>query len=146
MFDIIFSKDSNIKNDVFLGIMVVLVLVLEVVVFVFVVGVELMIGLYVVFMMGLIMFVIGGCFGMIFGVIGVMVVVMVLLVSEYGVQYLFVVVVLVGLLQIFCGVFCLGKFICLVLYLVMLGFVNGLVIVIFLVQFGQFKVVDVLGE
>jgi len=97
-------------------------------------------------MMGLITSAIGGRPGMISGATGAMAVVMVSLVSEHGVQYLFAAVVLAGLLQILCGVFRLGKFIRLVPYPVMLGFVNGLAIVIFLAQLGQFKVADALGE
>lgn len=146
MFDIISSKDSNIKNDVLSGITVALALVPEAVAFAFVAGVEPMIGLYAAFMMGLITSAIGGRPGMISGATGAMAVVMVSLVSEHGVQYLFAAVVLAGLLQILCGVFRLGKFIRLVPYPVMLGFVNGLAIVIFLAQLGQFKVANALGE
>lgn len=50
-----------------------------------------------------------------------------------------------GILQILAGIFKLGKFIRMVPHPVMLGFVNGLAIVIFLAQLGQFKVPDGLG-
>ena len=63
---------------------------------------------------------------------------MVSLVADHGVEYLFVTVILMGLLQITAGVLKLGKFIRMVPYPVMLGFVNGLAIVIFLAQLGQF--------
>jgi SulP family sulfate permease len=66
--------------------------------------------------------------------------VMVALVAQHGVEYLFATVVLMGLLQIFAGVMQWGKFIRLVPHPVMLGFVNGLAIVIFLAQMTQFKV------
>ena len=145
MFDIITSKESNVKNDVLSGITVALALVPEAVAFAFVAGVEPMIGLYAAFMMGLITSAIGGRPGMISGATGAMAVVMVALVAEHGVQYLFAAVLLAGLLQILCGVFRLGKFIRLVPYPVMLGFVNGLAIVIFLAQLGQFKVTGALG-
>lgn len=105
-----------------------------------------MIGLYAAFMMGLITSAIGGRPGMISGATGAMAVVMVALVAQHGVQYLFAAVILAGLLQILCGIFKLGKFIRLVPYPVMLGFVNGLAIVIFLAQLGQFKVVNALGQ
>ena len=137
MFDF---KNSNIKNDVLSGITVALALVPEAVAFAFVAGVEPMIGLYAAFMMGLITSAIGGRPGMISGATGAMAVVMVALVAQHGVQYLFAAVLLAGLLQILAGVFRLGKFIRLVPYPVMLGFVNGLAIVIFLAQLGQFKV------
>ena len=146
MFDLINNKDSNVKNDVLSGITVALALVPEAVAFAFVAGVEPMIGLYAAFMMGLITSAIGGRPGMISGATGAMAVVMVALVAEHGVQYLFAAVLLAGLLQIMCGVFRLGKFIRLVPYPVMLGFVNGLAIVIFLAQLGQFKVIGEAGN
>jgi len=145
MFDLINSKDSNIKNDVLSGITVALALVPEAVAFAFVAGVEPMIGLYAAFMMGLITSAIGGRPGMISGATGAMAVVMVALVAQHGVQYLFAAVILAGILQILCGIFRLGKFIRLVPYPVMLVFVNGLAIVIFLAQLGQFKVQGVTG-
>ena len=146
MFSLITSNDSNVKNDVLSGITVALALVPEAVAFAFVAGVEPMIGLYAAFMMGLITAAIGGRPGMISGATGAMAVVMVALVAQHGVQYLFAAVILAGVLQILAGVFKLGKFIRLVPYPVMLGFVNGLAIVIFLAQLGQFKVLDALGN
>lgn len=146
MFNLINGTQGNKKNDILSGITVALALVPEAVAFAFVAGVEPMVGLYAAFMMGLITSAIGGRPGMISGATGAMAVVMVALVSEHGVQYLFAAVVLAGILQILAGVFRLGKFIRLVPYPVMLGFVNGLAIVIFLAQLGQFKVPNALGE
>ena len=111
MFDLITSRDSNVKNDVLSGITVALALVPEAVAFAFVAGVEPMIGLYAAFMMGLITSAIGGRPGMISGATGAMAVVMVALVAQHGVQYLFAAVLLAGLLQILGGGFRLGKFI-----------------------------------
>ncbi|MGB5569832.1 MAG: SulP family inorganic anion transporter, partial [Sedimenticolaceae bacterium] len=96
--------------------------------------------LYGAFMMGLITAVIGGRPGMISGATGAMAVVMVSLVAGHGVEYLFAALVLTGLFQVGAGVLRLGKFIRLVPYPVMLGFVNGLAIVIFLAQLKQFEV------
>jgi sulfate permease, SulP family len=146
MFDLITNKESNVKNDLLSGITVALALVPEAVAFAFVAGVEPMVGLYAAFMMGLITSAIGGRPGMISGATGAMAVVMVALVAQHGVQYLFAAVILAGILQILAGVFRLGKFIRLVPYPVMLGFVNGLAIVIFLAQLGQFKILDSLGQ
>ncbi|NVK23350.1 MAG: SulP family inorganic anion transporter [Gammaproteobacteria bacterium] len=145
MFNLLTKSDSNVKNDVLSGITVALALVPEAVAFAFVAGVDPMVGLYAAFMMGLITSAIGGRPGMISGATGATAVVMVALVAQYGIQYLFAAVVLAGILQILAGVFKLGKFIRLVPYPVMLGFVNGLAIVIFLAQLGQFKVLDSLG-
>jgi SulP family sulfate permease len=138
-------SNNNVKNDVLSGITVALALVPEAVAFAFVAGVEPMVGLYAAFMMGLITSAIGGRPGMISGATGAMAVVMVALVAQHGLQYLFAAVIVAGVLQILAGVFRLGKFIRLVPYPVMLGFVNGLAIVIFLAQLGQFKIFDANG-
>ena len=146
MFNLITSKDSNVKNDVLSGTTVALALVPEAVAFAFVAGVEPMVGLYAAFMMGLITSIFGGRPGMISGATGATAVVMVSLVALHGVQYLFATVILAGILQIAAGIFKLGKFIRMVPHPVMLGFVNGLAIVIFLAQMGQFKVLGEGGE
>jgi SulP family sulfate permease len=145
MFSLIVSKESNVKNDLLSGLTVALALVPEAVAFAFVAGVAPMVGLYAAFMMGLVAAVFGGRPGMISGATGAMAVVVVALVASHGVQYLFAAVLLAGLIQVLFGVFRLGKFIRLVPYPVMLGFVNGLAIVILLAQFGQFKVPDAAG-
>jgi SulP family sulfate permease len=98
------------------------------------------VGLYAAFIVGLITALFGGRPGMISGATGALAVVMVALVAQHGVEYLFATVILMGLLQIFTGVMQWGKFIRLVPHPVMLGFVNGLAIVIFLAQMTQFKV------
>ena len=146
MFNLINSNQSNVKNDVLSGVTVALALVPEAVAFAFVAGVEPMVGLYAAFMMGLLTSIFGGRPGMISGATGATAVVMVGLVAVYGVQYLFAAVVLAGILQILAGVFKLGKFIRIVPHPVMLGFVNGLAIVIFLAQLSQFKSPDELGH
>nr|WP_133487398.1 SulP family inorganic anion transporter [Aliiroseovarius marinus] len=130
---------SRIKTELLSGLTVALALVPEAVAFAFVAGVHPLVGLYAAFMVGLITAVIGGRPGMISGATGALAVVMVALVAEHGVEYLFATVVLMGILQIFAGVMHWGKFIRLVPHPVMLGFVNGLAIVIFLAQMTQFK-------
>ncbi|MEH6383017.1 MAG: SulP family inorganic anion transporter [Colwellia sp.] len=146
MFELHASKVSNLKNDVLSGLTVALALVPEAVAFAFVAGVDPLVGLYAAFMVGLITSIFGGRPGMISGATGAMAVVMVSLVALHGVEYLFATVVLTGLLQILAGIFRLGKFIRLVPHPVMLGFVNGLAIVIFLAQLGQFKFTNEAGE
>lgn len=137
---------KNPKTEILSGLTVALALVPEAVAFAFIAGVEPLVGLYAAFMVGLITSVFGGRPGMISGATGALAVVMVSLVSSHGVEYLFATVVLMGILQFIAGALRLGKFIRMVPYPVMLGFVNGLAIVIFLAQLGQFKVTDVLGE
>ncbi|MCW8956358.1 MAG: SulP family inorganic anion transporter, partial [Gammaproteobacteria bacterium] len=108
--------------------------------FAFVAGVEPLVGLYAAFMVGLLASIFGGRPGMISGATGAMAVVMVALVAEHGVEYLFAAVVLTGLIQISAGILKLGKFIRIVPHPVMLGFVNGLAIVIFLAQIQHFQI------
>ncbi|MFT4826626.1 MAG: SulP family sulfate permease [Halioglobus sp.] len=145
MFEFHPSKVATIKNDVLSGLTVALALVPEAVAFAFVAGVEPLVGLYAAFMVGLITACIGGRPGMISGATGALAVVMVALVADHGVEYLFATVVLMGVLQISAGVLKLGKFIRMVPHPVMLGFVNGLAIVIFLAQLGQFGVAGEAG-
>ena len=137
---IINKTPKTTKNDILSGITVALALVPEAVAFAFVAGVQPLVGLYAAFIVGLVTSVVGGRPGMISGATGALAVVMVSLVATHGVEYLFATVVLMGILQILAGIFKLGKFIRLVPHPVMLGFVNGLAIVIFLAQMGQFKV------
>lgn len=134
------------KNDVLSGLTVALALVPEAVAFAFVAGVDPMVGLYAAFIMGFVTSILGGRPGMISGATGAMAVVMVSLVAQYGVQYLFAAILLTGLIQILAGAFKLGKFIRIVPHPVMIGFVNGLAIVIFLAQLGQFKVPNEVGD
>ena len=129
------------KTEILAGLTVALALVPEAVAFAIVAGVEPLVGLYAAFIVGLITACIGGRPGMISGATGALAVVMVALVAQHGVEYLFATVVIMGILQILAGIFKLGKFIRLVPHPVMLGFVNGLAIVIFLAQLTQFQTV-----
>ncbi len=130
---------NRTKVEILAGLTVALALVPEAIAFAFVAGVEPLVGLYAAFIVGLITALIGGRPGMISGATGALAVVMVALVADHGVEYLFATVVLMGILQIAAGVFRLGKFIRLVPHPVMLGFVNGLAIVIGMAQLSQFQ-------
>ncbi|MGO2011804.1 MAG: SulP family inorganic anion transporter [Pseudoalteromonas sp.] len=142
MFNLLSKAPSSAKNDVLSGITVALALVPEAVAFAFVANVDPLVGLYAAFIVGLITAIFGGRPGMISGATGALAVVMVSLVLDHGVEYLFATVLLMGILQILAGIFKLGKFIRMVPHPVMLGFVNGLAIIIFLAQLRQFKVPD----
>ena len=131
---------GRLRIELLSGLTVALALVPEAVAFAFVAGVHPLVGLYAAFLVGLITALIGGRPGMISGATGALAVVMVSLVAQHGVEYLFATVVLMGILQLIAGVMHWGKFIRLVPHPVMLGFVNGLAIVIFLAQMSQFKV------
>jgi sulfate permease, SulP family len=137
---------AQTKIEILSGLTVALALVPEAVAFAFVAGVHPLVGLYAAFIVGLITSVFGGRPGMISGATGALAVVMVALVLNHGVEYLFGAVVLMGIIQILAGALRLGKFIRIVPHPVMLGFVNGLAIVIFLAQLGQFKTTDSTGQ
>ncbi len=129
---------NAVRLNVFSGLTVALALVPEAIAFSFVAGVPPMVGLYAAFIMCLVTAVLGGRPGMISGATGALAVVMVSLVKDHGIDYLFAAVVLMGLMQLVFGALRLGKFIRMVPHPVMLGFVNGLAIVIFMSQFESF--------
>jgi SulP family sulfate permease len=149
MTEFITKNVKNVRNDILSGITVALALVPEAVAFAFVAGVDPLVGLYAAFMVGLITSIFGGRPGMISGATGALAVVMVSLVADgnamgnpdenLGLYYLFLTVMLMGVIQVLAGVFKLGKFVRLIPHSVMMGFVNGLAIVIFLSQLGMFK-------
>lgn len=138
-----FNLTENPKADILSGLTVALALVPEAIAFAFVAKVDPLVGLYAAFFMGIITSLFGGRSGMISGATGAMAVAMVGIVTVYGIEYLFAAVLLAGVLQILAGLCHLGKFIRLVPHSVMLGFVNGLAIVIFLAQLGQFKAANI---
>ncbi|MFK7797410.1 MAG: SulP family inorganic anion transporter [Aureispira sp.] len=141
------------KDDILSGLTVALALVPEAVAFAFVAGVNPIVGLYGAFMMGIITAIFGGRPGMISGATGAMAVVMVDLVAEgnlvganmqspveeLGTYWLFFALLIVGGIQVLAGALKLGKFVRLIPHPVMMGFVNGLAIVIFLAQLNLFK-------
>ena len=146
---------NNAKNDILSGITVALALVPEAVAFAFVAGVDPLVGLYAAFMIGIITAIFGGRPGMISGATGALAVVMVSLVAKgnamgseaenLGLYYLFATVILMGFIQMLAGFLKLGKFVRLIPHPVMMGFVNGLAIVIFISQLGMFPKVNAEG-
>ena len=140
------SQSGSAKNDILSGITVALALVPEAIAFAFVAGVSPLIGLYSAFFLGLITALFGGRPGMISGATGAMAVVIVMLVADHGVSYLFPTVILCGLMQITIGFARLGKLIRMVPHSVMLGFVNGLAIVIGMAQIESFKTLSNSGD
>jgi SulP family sulfate permease len=129
-----------IKNDFLSGLTVALALVPEAVAFALLAGVHPLVGLYAAFSMGLIAGIFGGRPAMITGATGAIAVVIAPLVASHGVEYLFLTVILAGVLQMLFGILKLGKFIRLVPHPVFLGFVNGLALVIGIAQIKQFQV------
>ena len=152
MTEFIRKRTANAKNDILSGVTVALALVPEAVAFAFVAGVDPLVGLYAAFMIGIITSIFGGRPGMISGATGALAVVMVSLVAEgnamgseienLGIYYLFATVILMGVIQMLAGILKLGKFVRLIPHPVMMGFVNGLAIVIFISQLGMFMTVE----
>ncbi|HEY5621514.1 MAG TPA: SulP family inorganic anion transporter, partial [Pontiella sp.] len=151
LFKLNIERPRNVKNDILSGLTVALALVPEAVAFSFVAKVDPVVGLYAAFMMGLITAVFGGRPGMISGATGAVAVIfapLMLELAQPGVlpdglskeNYLFAAVIMMGVIQMLFGVLKLGKFIRLVPHPVMLGFVNGLAIIIFRSQFEMFYV------
>ena len=132
----------QINIDVLSGLTVSLALVPEALAFAIVAGVAPLVGLYAAFIVGLITALIGGRPGMISGATGALAVVMVSLVAQHGVEYLFATVISMGFLQLIAGILRWGKFIRMVPHPVMLGFVNGLAIVIGVAQLEQFSTIS----
>ncbi len=146
IFDLRSAMSGSPKAEILSGLTVALALVPEAVAFAFLAGVPPLVGLYAAFIICLITAIVGGRPGMISGATGAMGVVVVALVADHGIGYLFPAVVLCGLIQIAVGLLKLGKFIRIVPHPVMLGFVNGLAIVILLAQLGSFKTLSAEGS
>ena len=149
MFDLFRKKNGNYKDDLLSGLTVALALVPEAIAFSFAAGVDPLVGLWAAVFMGFITAAFGGRPGMISGATGAIAVVAGKAVEHgnalgdgLGMQYLFAVIMMAGVIQITFGILKLGRFIRLVPHPVMIGFVNGLAIVILMAQFPSFRDLD----
>ena len=154
IFNIFVKKNGNWKDDTLSGLTVALALVPEAIAFSFIAGVDPIVGLWSAVFLGLITSSFGGRPGMISGATGAIAVVVAKVVDigtqdglamgidNLGMQYLFATLMLAGIIQGLVGAFKLGRFIRLVPHPVMMGFVNGLAILIFLAQFDSFRGLD----
>lgn len=134
-----FQQKVIYKNEILSGLTVALALVPEAVAFAMVAGLSPLTGLYASFVVGLITSIFGGRPGMISGATGAIAVVIVALAQSHGIEYVLATVVLAGTIQLAFGFLKLGKFVRLIPHPVIFGFVNGLAIIIFMSQLGQFK-------
>ncbi len=134
------DKDINIQKEVLSGLTVAIALVPEAIAFSFIVGIDPIYGIYSAFMIGLISSLFGGRAGMISGATGAVAVVYAPLVATHGIEYMFLAVILAGIIQIIFGLLDIGKFVRLIPHAVMIGFVNGLALVIFRSQLDLFKI------
>jgi SulP family sulfate permease len=134
------ADKNQVKTDILSGLTVALALLPEAIAFSFVAGVNPMVGLHAAFIVWLLTAIFGWRPGMISGATGALAIVMTSLVVTHGLEFLFATLVLMWSLQIAFGIFGLGKLVRLIPHSVMLWFVNGLAIIIFLAQVEQFKV------
>jgi len=125
---------GNIRGDVLAGTVVALALIPEAIAFSIIAGVDPKVGLYASFCIAFITAFIGGRPGMISAATGAMALLMVTLVKDYGLQYLFAASLLTGVLQILSGYLKLGSLMSFVSRSVVTGFVNALAILIFMAQ------------
>ena len=132
-------KPASLRADLLAGLTSSFALVPECIAFALVAQVNPLMGLYGAFIICTLTALFGGRPGMISGAAGSMAVVIVALVVQHGVQYLLATVLLGGLIMLAFGLLRLGKLIRMVPHPVMLGFVNGLAIIIALAQFEHFQ-------
>ena len=134
-----FSQKVNFRTEILAGLTVAMTMIPESLSFAILADFPPLMGLYAAFIAGLVTAVFGGRPGMISGGAGATVIVLIALMKSNGLEYVFAAVALAGVIQIFIGLFKLGKFIRLVPQPVMFGFVNGLAVIIFMSQLEQFK-------
>jgi SulP family sulfate permease len=125
---------GNVRLDVMAGLVVALALIPEAIAFSIIAGVDPKIGLYASFSIAVLVAITGGRPGMISAATAATAVLMVTLVKDHGLQYLFATTVLAGLMQILAGYFRLGYLMRFISRSVMTGFVNALAILIFIAQ------------
>ena len=125
---------SNIRSDLLAGLVVALALIPEAIAFSIIAGVDPRVGLYASFCIAVVIAFAGGRPGMISAATGAMALLMVTLVKEHGLEYLFAATILTGVLQIIAGWIRLGELMRFVSRSVVTGFVNALAILIFMAQ------------
>jgi SulP family sulfate permease len=130
---------ANSGRDVVAGAVVALALIPEAIAFSIIAGVDPKVGLYASFCIAVVIAFVGGRPGMISAATGAMALLMIDLVKDHGLQYLFVATLLTGVLQILAGLFRLGDLMRFVSRSVVTGFVNALAILIFMAQLPEFR-------
>ncbi|WP_147537575.1 SulP family inorganic anion transporter [Exiguobacterium himgiriensis] len=130
---------GNPRADVMAGIVVALALIPEAIAFSLIAGLNPMIGLYASFIIAMVISITGGRPAMISAATGAMVLLVVDLVKDYGLQYLLAAGILAGLIQITLGLLGIARLMKFIPRAVMVGFVNALAILIFQAQLPQFE-------
>ncbi len=125
---------STPRADLLAGLVVALALIPEAISFSIIAGVDPKVGLYASFSIAIIIAFAGGRRGMISAATGAMALVMVPLVRDHGVEYLFAATILAGAFQLTFGALGVGTLMRFIPRSVMTGFVNALAILIFTAQ------------
>ena len=125
---------ANPRRDLLAGTVVALALIPEAIAFSIIAGVDPAVGLYASVVIAVTIAFVGGRPTMISAATGAMALLMVGLVRDHGLEYLFAASILCGVFQIIIGLLKLGRYIRFVSRSVMTGFVNSLAILIFLAQ------------
>lgn len=128
---------SNPRADILAGILVALALIPEAIGFSIIAGVDPRVGLYASFSIAVIISFVGGRPGMISAATAAVAVLVVPLVKNYGVDYLFAATILMGLIQVLAGFLRFDLLMQYVSRSVVTGFVNALAILIFMAQLPQ---------
>ncbi len=125
---------ANPRRDLLAGTVVALALIPEAIAFSIIAGVDPAVGLYASFVIAVTIAFVGGRPAMISAATGAMALLMLTLVKNHGIEYLFAASILCGVFQIIIGLLKLGRYIKFVSRSVMTGFVNSLAILIFMAQ------------
>lgn len=133
---------ANPRADLLAGTVVALALIPEAIAFSIIAGVDPAVGLYASFIIATTIAFVGGRPAMVSASTGAMSLLMVVLVRDHGLEYLFAASILTGLFQIGIGLLRLGRYVRFVSRSVMTGFVNSLAILVFLAQLPQLTGVD----
>jgi SulP family sulfate permease len=134
------TNKKYIKNDTLAGITVALALIPEAIAFAFVAGVSPLLSLQTAVIIGFVAAIFSGRPGMISASTAAISIVFAPLIAQHGLEYLFATVILMGIIQVLIGIFRFGKYTSIIPRSVVLGFLNGLAIVIFLAQWAQFQI------
>jgi SulP family sulfate permease len=130
---------GNPVRDLLSGTVVALALIPESIAFAVIAGVDPKVGLYASLCIAVTIAFVGGRTGMISAATGAIALLIVDLVKDHGVQYLFAATLLTGLIQILAGYLKLGNLMRFVARSVVIGFVNALAIIYVLKQIPEFK-------
>ena len=132
-----FTDGASLRREILAGIVVALALIPEAIGFSIIAGVDPRVGLYASVAIAMVIAFTGGRPGMISAATAAVAVLVIPLVRDHGVEYLFAATILMGLIQIVAGLLRLDLLMQFVSRSVITGFVNALAILIFMAQLPQ---------